>query len=269
MRLINKGMKILISLIIIYSISTMNLVYCDNGSGENKDGKSVSLDLEESTPADGEKNVKIDTEIVLLFNKNVVNMTVKDNNLHCIKLLDEKETEVFAELVFADDQMNPEKKREIRIKPVNNLEKNKTYKVKILPELMAKNGTSLGKTIQFSFNTVAAQEDMSKAATETPAVKVTPSKNNDTAKSEVKSTENIETAPAQSQKSQPQTKATESVVNKADESKLEDTNFKEIQPKEETVNSSDSSNSNYIVIFSIGIIILLSVWVINKMRKKR
>lgn len=153
---VNKNIVYILILVLVFSIS---FVFSDNGSGG---GKSTALDLVQSTPADGETSVSIDTEILLLFNKNVVNMTVKDNNRNCIKLLNEDGTEVAADLIFPDDQINPDKKREISIKPKKPLEKGKKYIVKILPEFMAKNGTNLGKTIETSFETIVIKEETTK-----------------------------------------------------------------------------------------------------------
>ncbi len=163
----NKIVNILL-LILVFSIFSISFVFGDNGSGG---GKSTALDLVESTPANGETLVGIDMEILLLFNKNVVNMTVKDNNMNCIKFLNEDGTEVAADLIFPDDQINPDKKREISIKPRESLENGKKYIVKILPEFMAKNGTNIGKTIEVSFKTVEAKEETTKTSEDKESIK--------------------------------------------------------------------------------------------------
>lgn len=119
------------------------------------DGKSTALDLAESDPANGDMNVALDAQIKLLFNKNVVNMTIKDNNSKCFTLLDADKNEVPMDVIFADDQIEPDKKREIILKPKEVLQENMTYSVEILSGLQAKNGTSLSKTVTFSFTTIA------------------------------------------------------------------------------------------------------------------
>ena len=45
----------------------------------------VSLDT--SSVEDGQKDVPVDTEIELTFTNNVINASVKDNNLECFELM--------------------------------------------------------------------------------------------------------------------------------------------------------------------------------------
>lgn len=117
------------------------------------DGKNVALDLVESTPENGANGVVLDAQIKLIFNKNVVNMTVKDNNSNCFLLLDANNQVVPIDVFFPDDQIEPDRKREIILKPKEVLTENMTYQVAIEPELQAKNGTSLDRSITFSFTT--------------------------------------------------------------------------------------------------------------------
>lgn len=124
------------------------------------DGKvKTGPELVESNPSRGASSVSIDTEIYLLFNKNVVNMSVKENNRNNIRLIDESGKEIPIDIIFADDQIEPEKRREILIKPKENLKKSTTYKVQILPDFMAKNGKKAGELIEVVFETEKEQED--------------------------------------------------------------------------------------------------------------
>jgi hypothetical protein len=52
-------------------------------------GKKSPLSIVSSVPADGENDVKISTDIKITFSKNVVNMSVKDENKKCFELKDD------------------------------------------------------------------------------------------------------------------------------------------------------------------------------------
>lgn len=114
---------------------------------------SYALDLVESKPKNADQGVALDSEIYLLFDKNVVNFKIKDNNARCFTLLDDRNQVVPIEVIFADDQIEPEKRNEITVKPQELLKSGTTYKLEVSPELQAKNGTSLEKKLAISFVT--------------------------------------------------------------------------------------------------------------------
>lgn len=114
---------------------------------------AAALDLVESAPADGSQGVAVDSHIYLLFDKNVVNFQLKENNLRCFTLLDPQNQAVPIEVILADDQIEPEKRNEIIVKPKVALKANTTYRLEISPELQAKNGQTLGKKLVISFTT--------------------------------------------------------------------------------------------------------------------
>ncbi|MHB1420150.1 MAG: Ig-like domain-containing domain [Bacillota bacterium] len=122
--------------------------------GENSD----PLTLAASSPANGQKDVPLTSNIKLTFNKNVVNMAVKENNLKSIGLYTAADAKVPVEITMADDQIQPEYKDDITINPVNELLPSTTYKVIIAPELTAKNGTVLGKQVVITFTTVGESQ---------------------------------------------------------------------------------------------------------------
>ncbi|NMB27567.1 MAG: Ig-like domain-containing protein [Tissierellia bacterium] len=142
----NYKKRIVLFLILIYMI-VPQIILADDGKVK------TGPELVESIPQIGATSVSVDTEIYLLFNKNVVNMNVKENNRNNIKLIDGDGKEVPIEIVFADDQIEPEKRREIIIKPVEPLAKSSTYKVQIFPDFMAKNGKTVGKLTEVKFET--------------------------------------------------------------------------------------------------------------------
>lgn len=137
-------------IMVIFIFANAISVYSADG-----DGKSEALDLVESIPKDSSQAVELDTQIKLIFNKNVVNLTIKDNNSKCFSLSDSSKQIVPIDVIFADDQIEPDKKREITISPKEPLKENMTYMVEISPKLQAKNGTSLDKSISISFTTLA------------------------------------------------------------------------------------------------------------------
>jgi len=80
-----------------------------DGSGGGKDNPLV---LVSSVPEDNQRDVSLSTRIQLSFSKNVVNMAVKDNNQSCFSLYDGKDL-VPIDVILADDQIEPERKKEI------------------------------------------------------------------------------------------------------------------------------------------------------------
>lgn len=123
--------------------------------GEKKEGKSGAFDFVESIPGNSAKGVELDGQIKLLFNKNVINFTVKDNNEKCFSIKDEKGKEIPINVIFADDQIEPDKKREIILGPKGQFSEGTTYTIHISPELKAKNGDSLERDISISFTTLS------------------------------------------------------------------------------------------------------------------
>lgn len=148
-------MMLLCILCLVYTTPS----YATDKQGDNGDGKNIAFDLVDHTPRDGEKEVGLHSEIYLLFNKNVVHFTVKDNNAQCFSLFDDNNQSVPIEIIFADDQIEPDKKREIHLKPQETLREGVTYRVEILPKLQAKNGSTLDKKVSFSFTTVASSTE--------------------------------------------------------------------------------------------------------------
>ena len=135
-----------------------------DGSGG---GQGVPLGLASSSPADGQTDVALTGEIKLTFNKNVINLTLRENNKKCFSLSTASGLKVPIEVIMADDQLYPEEKRNITIKSSQPLQPGTAYILKISPALQAKNGTSLGHEVTVNFVTVGA---VSKPVENPPAV---------------------------------------------------------------------------------------------------
>ncbi len=128
------------------------------GEGDSSGGgQGNPLALVSSTPANGQKDVSLTPEITLTFSKNVVNMSVRDNNEKCFELYDDNKNKVSAKVILADDQIEPEKKRIIVISPTEKLKPGTSYTVKILPELQSKSGVTLGQPQEIRFTTAGVK----------------------------------------------------------------------------------------------------------------
>lgn len=133
-----------------------------DGGGEKKN----PLTLESSNPLDGQKDVVLQPEIKLVFSKNVVNMKVKDNNEKCFKLLEKDGNEVPVEVKMADDQIEREKRNDIFLVPLEKLQPDTTYLVKISSDVSSKSGVTLGKEMTITFSTETIEEPVEKQTPE-------------------------------------------------------------------------------------------------------
>lgn len=155
----NNKSKLLIMVLLICIFTNLTLVYGEEGQNNNGDGNSKALYLVKSIPENSTKDVELDAQIKLLFNKNVVNFSVKDNNSQCFSIVDANNQVIPIDIIFPDDQIEPDKKREITLITKESFKENMTYTVKISSKLMAKNGNSLDENISFSFTTLALSKD--------------------------------------------------------------------------------------------------------------
>lgn len=150
-------------------IMTIMLIFSLFSAAEATSGnKPLFLDI--STPEDGASDIAIDQEIKLVFSKNVVNISVKDINMTCFSLEDSAGNNVPIEIVMGDDQIHPDQKRDIMIKALEDLKENMTYTVKISPDMMAKNGNTLGEEVTLSFSTISTESGSSSISTPTIAL---------------------------------------------------------------------------------------------------
>lgn len=136
-------------------------VIAGDGSGG---GKNNPLALVSSSPADGQQNVNTVTEIKLSFSKNVVYMTVREQNQKCFTLCSQQGEQIPTQVIMADDQIEPEKRREVILKPLQELEPGTTYVVKVAPQLESKSGVSLGNEVTVTFTTAGAKPAVAEPA---------------------------------------------------------------------------------------------------------
>lgn len=86
-------------------------------------------------------------------------MTVCKNNKKCLALYAADGSKIPVEVIMADDQIEPEKRRDIQLKPLQSLEPATSYTIKISPELRSKSGVTVGREITVSFTTAGAAPD--------------------------------------------------------------------------------------------------------------
>ncbi|MDM8533639.1 Ig-like domain-containing protein [Clostridiaceae bacterium HSG29] len=109
------------------------------------------LEFVSSSINDGDTEVSMEAEINLEFSNNVTNMKVKDNNISAFSLVNGKGENIDIDVIVPDEQINPELKRMITIKPVNDLVKGESYTLVIDKKLSSKNESTLKENIEINF----------------------------------------------------------------------------------------------------------------------
>lgn len=239
---------------------------------------SVPFQLVESTPANSKVDVELNVEIKLLFNKNVVNFSVKDNNANCIKLYNDAGQAVSADLIFPDDQVDPEKKREIYIKPTE-LKENTKYTIEISKDMLAKNGNTLGETVFISFTTLSvnSEEAAVQKDDETQGViTTTPEKSVIVENTDAINVESIEsnTSPGEEIKDEDAKPPSDKKSSEQENAQVDETETAETAETADTaaeVNSSEvknaSNNNSLMVTGTIAAIAIAAIVIIIKMRR--
>ncbi|MBP8820180.1 MAG: Ig-like domain-containing protein [Syntrophomonadaceae bacterium] len=220
--------SLVLALVVLFCLFLTLPVLAEDGSGDGSGGgHDAPLALAASNPADGASNVAVITQIKLTFNKNVINMSVKDNNVKCFALYNNGQ-QVPINVIMADDQMQPEYKREVTIAPQQSLQPGSSYTLKISPKMQAKSGSVLEQEVQVSFTTAGKN--------------VTPTTPKDNTGNTVKPTE-----PANQQTDANKNQAVQNQVTgddtTADSDKLETSNNQVSAEKDETKPEKDKVNN--------------------------
>lgn len=153
------------------------LAAAEEGSGG---GADEPLTLVTATIADGQKEVPQNQEITFEFSKNVVNLTVKENNQKCFTVTDHSGQPVGFTVLMADDQIDRDKRNFIGVAINDGMTAGESYTIVISKNLMAKNGQSLDRDYTFGFTvagaakaeTAAVSEDVAQGSETSPAVGV-------------------------------------------------------------------------------------------------
>lgn len=161
-----KPLLILLLTVVLSALLVMPVLAGDgDGSGG---GQNEPLQLSSSSPSNGQSGVAATAQIMLTFNKNVINMTVMDNNKKCFSLTSADGKKIPIEVIMADDQIQPELKREVGIKPLQTLEAGTAYTLKIAAQMQAKSGAVLGSDVKVAFTTAGTKKANEGSQTPTP-----------------------------------------------------------------------------------------------------
>lgn len=177
------------------------------GSGDGSGGGSDDpLALSSSSLADGAKDVACDAAITLTFNKNVVNLAVKDSNLKCFSLSDAKGA-VPVSVLMGDDQVDPNVKRIVTVRPKSALTPGTPYTLTISGSLTAKSGAALGSDIRLTFTTAGEAAASPTAAPPSPSASAKPSPAQSAAPTPAPSPQASQDTPAQPPSASPAAEA--------------------------------------------------------------
>lgn len=136
----------------LFMLSSLSVFAEGDGSGSGQN-RNIPLALERCSVSDGQTNVSVDETIQLDFNKNICNITVLSNNKTCFHLTDANGDPVSIDLIFPDDQVQRDYRRQVFIRPVSDLQENAPYRLTVDKGLTAKNGTLLSSACSISFTT--------------------------------------------------------------------------------------------------------------------
>jgi len=156
-------------IIIIAMTSATAVAETEDGTGDGSGGGTdIAFTLVETNPQNGATGVDVSSPIWLLFNKNVVNVAVRDINKANIVLRDSDGDRVSATVTMKDDQIEPEYRREIVVVPSDPLNPGTTYKLIIGSAVQAKKGDTLGKTFTVTFTTAVEDSGGQQSGTTDP-----------------------------------------------------------------------------------------------------
>ena len=118
-------------------------------SSDGGGGRGEPLTLADTSIVDG--MIKPDESIILTFSNNVINEDVRENNAKAFSMYDSGGNEVSIEVIIPDEQINPDAKRIIEVKPASSLEEGAAYTLVVSKEIRAKNGAQAEVDYQIGF----------------------------------------------------------------------------------------------------------------------
>jgi len=147
------GIKNLKSYSLLIFLTTIFLILCFSSLAQQNNSEKNPLVLVGHRMVDelNEEGLR-STRIELVFSKNVVNMTVSENNKKCFNLKSKIDgEEIPIEIQMADDQIEREKRNIITIVIQKPLEPLKAYQIIVSPALESKSGEKLGEQLELEF----------------------------------------------------------------------------------------------------------------------
>ena len=239
--------RILSLLLLLILISVLPLSVLAEGDDDGSGGGSGEpLELASSSVPDGSVDVPVDTIITLSFSKNVVNMSVRDNNGTCFTLADSSGSIVAIDVLMGDDQVDPSIKRIINIQPQAELTADTEYTLTISANVTSKSGVSLVADIDLTFTTGEAEAPAPETAVES-------------------SEPHADTSEPHADTSEPAAEATMSSEAPADTSAAQDGGV-----ALESTDDADTADNSWRIYAAVGVIVIAvgSVLVVRGYKKK-
>ncbi len=128
------------------------------GSGDGTGGgKAEALTVESASVEDGAVLAPEDA-ITLVFTKNVVNSSVKENNLPLFTVTDDSGAAVEITVTMADDQIEPDKKNDVVIAPADTWAEG-AYTLTAQAGITSKSGDVMEQDYTLTFSVAGAADD--------------------------------------------------------------------------------------------------------------
>lgn len=105
------------------------------------------------------ENVPLRPTIKMLFDKNIVNEDVWNNNQQCFTMQNNSGTNVPINISRILDTVNFEERNNVFISPLNDLLPGTTYKIMVSGNLTGKNGVKMGEEVVVTFGTAGSIAD--------------------------------------------------------------------------------------------------------------
>jgi hypothetical protein len=153
MEIMSKKVIALVLAVLFISLCLGPAVMAENGENSGSGSEKTPLLLEQSSPADNDLGVAVDAIITLTFSKNIVNMSVADNNLLQFQLREVGGEVVAIDVFLADDQVDREKRNDASITPIKPFKEDTDYELIVNKELSSKSGVLLADDLVINFST--------------------------------------------------------------------------------------------------------------------
>lgn len=146
--------------LLLFSSSFSIVVFAAPGEGDGGGGgPAVTLQMDWSYPANGERNVSVTPIIQCKYSHNVAQYNVIKRNATLFSMAKLDGTHVDTNVYAADSQLEFDKRQYIYIEPVKPLEYNTTYIVTVKEGIQAKNSMATGRDQSFQFTTCGRRTD--------------------------------------------------------------------------------------------------------------
>ncbi|MEG1583499.1 MAG: Ig-like domain-containing protein [Anaerovorax sp.] len=153
-----------ITLVLIFALfSGSAFAFGDAESGGGGTGQGggggVPIEVTETYPQNQGTNFDVNGTILFGFSKNVINLAVSESNRQCFSMVDSRGNKVEFQVIMADDQIEPQKRRDIGIKPTAPLKAGETYEIRVSQNLRSKGGDTLAGAYTLKFTAKGATQE--------------------------------------------------------------------------------------------------------------